>query len=84
VIVAGGEIEAAVRPKTTDADADALERDRLIRDLAEAEGWLAAARERLANHSFVSRAPAAVVEAARVREAELSDQVTRLRDRLER
>ena len=55
VIVAGGEIEAAVRPKTTDADAGALERDRLVRDLAEAEGWLAAARERLANESFVSR-----------------------------
>ena len=47
IIVAGGEIEAAVRPKTTDADADALERERLVRDLAEAEGWLAAARERL-------------------------------------
>ena len=84
VIVAGGEIEAAVRPKTTDADAGALERDRLVRDLAEAEGWLAAARERLANESFVSRAPAAVVDAARAREAELTDQVDKLRDRLGR
>jgi valyl-tRNA synthetase len=83
-IVAGGEIEAAVRPKTTDADAGALERDRLIRDLSEAEGWLMAARERLANESFVSRAPAAVVDAARQREAELTDQVEKLRDRLER
>ena len=84
VIVAGGEIEAAVRPKTTGADADALERDRLVRDLAEAEGWLAAVRERLANESFVSRAPAAVVDAARAREAELTDQVDKLRDRLGR
>jgi valyl-tRNA synthetase len=83
-MVAGGEIEAAVRPKTTAAEADALERDRLIRDLAEAEGWLAAARERLANESFVSRAPAAVVDAARAREAELTDQVDKLRDRLGR
>ena len=84
VIVAGGEIEAAVRPRTTDADADALERDRLERDLAEAEGWLAAARARLANESFVSRAPAAVVEGARAREAELADQVDRLRERTRR
>jgi valyl-tRNA synthetase len=84
IIVAGGEIEAAVRPKTTDADADALERDRLVRDLAEAEGWLAAARERLANASFVSRAPVSVVDAARVREAELTDQVARLRERTRR
>ena len=80
IIVPGGEIEAAVRPKTTDADADALERDRLVRDLAEAEGWLAAARERLSNESFVSRAPALVVEAARAREAELTEQVARLRE----
>ena len=65
-------------------DADALERARLERELAEAEGWLAAARERLANDAFVSRAPAAVVDGARAREAELADQVDRLRDRLGR
>ncbi len=84
VIVIAGEIEAAVRPVAAHAGADALERDRLARDLAEAEGRLTAARERLANDSFVSRAPAAVVDGARAREAELSDQVARLRDRLER
>ena len=84
VIVAGGEIEATIRPATASGDADALERARLERELAEAEGWLAAARERLANESFVSRAPAAVVDGARAREAELADQVDRLRDRLER
>jgi valyl-tRNA synthetase len=84
VIVAGGEIEAAIRPSADDANADALERDRLMHDLAEAEGWLAAARDRLANGSFVARAPAAVVDGARAREAELADQVARLRDRLER
>ena len=84
VLVPGGEIEAAVRPNTTDAGAGALERERLIRDLAEAEGWLAAARERLSNEAFVSRAPAPVVEAARAREAELTDEVDKLRDRLER
>jgi valyl-tRNA synthetase len=84
VIVAGGAVEAAIRPAGADAGAETLERDRLVRELAEAEGWLTAARERLANESFVSRAPAAVVEGARAREAGLADQVARLRDRLER
>ena len=36
------------------------------------------------NESFVSRAPAPVVEAARAREAELADQVARLRERTRR
>jgi valyl-tRNA synthetase len=84
VIVAGGELEAAVRPGMTHEGAEALERDRLERDLADAEGWLSAARERLASESFTSRAPAAVVDGARAREAELADQVARLRDRLDR
>ena len=60
------------------------ERARLEKDLAEAEGWLAAARSRLANEAFMSKAPPNVVEGARAREAELADQVDRLRDRLER
>ena len=85
VIVAGGELEATIRPADHErGDADALERARLERELAEAEGWLAAARERLANEAFVARAPAAVVEGARAREAELADQVERLRERLAR
>ena len=72
VILGGGEIEAAVRPMLNAGAAADLERERLERDLAEAEGWLAAARERLANESFVARAPAAVVDGARAREAELA------------
>ena len=84
VIVGGGEIEAAVRPQDADADADELERDRLVRDLAEAEGWLEAARARLADSAFVTRAPATVVEGARAREAELAEQVARLRERTRR
>ncbi len=84
VLVAGGEIEAAIRPKTTDASAGALEHERLIRDLAEAEGWLKAARARLADDAFVTRAPAPVVEGARAREAELDEQVARLRERTRR
>ena len=82
VVLAGDDLEAAVRPRVThDASAE-LERDRLERDLAEAEGWLIAARERLANESFIARAPAAVVDGARAREAELAEQVARLRARI--
>ena len=58
------------------------ERARLEKELAEAEGHLAAARARLANPAFVDRAPAAVVDGARTREAELASQVERLRERL--
>ena len=82
VIVTGGDVEAAVRVGAVHDQTVELERERLERDLAEAEGWLAAARERLANASFVARAPAAVVDGARAREAELADQVSRLRARL--
>ena len=80
-----GELEARVHPGGAAADPAAveLERSRLARELAEAEGWLAAARDRLTNEAFVAKAPPAVVEGARAREAELADQVDRLRDRLE-
>jgi len=78
--VVAGALEAVVsRPAGGAGDAD---RARLARELAEAEGFLAAARGRLANESFTSRAPAAVVDGARAREAELADQVERLRSRL--
>jgi valyl-tRNA synthetase len=76
--------EAIVRSgDATEADDSARrERERLERELAEAEGWLEAVRERLANEAFVIRAPREVVEGARAREAELTEQVARLRDRL--
>jgi valyl-tRNA synthetase len=84
VIVPAGETLAIVRPAAEDASAAGLERQRLERELAEADGWLAAARDRLANDAFTSRAPAAVVEGVRAREAELADQVVRLREALGR
>jgi valyl-tRNA synthetase len=85
--VISGELEAHVRQSevagaAAGGDALELDRSRLERELSEAEGWLAAARVRLANESFQARAPAAVVEGARAREAELADQVERLRIRL--
>ena len=82
--VIAGDLEAVVHPPTTVVDpaAIALERARLERDLAEASEWLVAARARLTDDRFVTKAPAAIVEQARAREAELVDQVERLRARL--
>ena len=63
------------------AEAD---RARLEKELADAERLLDAARARLANEAFTAKAPPAIVEGARAREAELADQVDRLRERLGR
>jgi valyl-tRNA synthetase len=67
-----------------DAETEQLDRARLEKELAQAETLLAQARDRLANEAFISRAPAAVVEGAQSREAELSEQVLRLQERLGR
>ncbi len=77
--VIAGELEAVVGQGEADEAAAAAERARLGRELAEAERLLDAARARLADERFVSRAPAPIVEGARAREAELADQVERLR-----
>jgi len=82
IVLPGGSVEATVLTGASD-DAAGLERARLEKELAEAEGWLAAARARLANEAFVGKAPPAVVEGARERERELAEQVDRLRERLE-
>jgi valyl-tRNA synthetase len=84
VVSGAGDVEATIRPGAASDDAIALERARLERELAEAESWLAAARERLANDAFMGKAPPAVVEGARAREAELAEQVDRLREGLAR
>jgi valyl-tRNA synthetase len=77
-----GDSEAVVEPASEDAAHARLERARLERELAETEGLLANARARLLNPAFVERAPAAVVDGARTREAELSELVDRFRERL--
>jgi valyl-tRNA synthetase len=84
--VIAGDLEARILPVGAGLDpaAAALERARLERELAEAEGWLAAARARLTNDAFMAKAPPAVVDGARAREAELAEQVERLRERLAR
>jgi valyl-tRNA synthetase len=80
--VLAGPLEAVVGQPVADRQVQALERARLERELAEAEERLAAARARLANPAFVERAPAAIVEGARARAAELAAEVDRIRGRL--
>jgi valyl-tRNA synthetase len=86
LVVIAGELEAIAHRAdiATDGAAGDAARARLERELAEARGWLDAARARLADEAFVSKAPPSVVEGARAREAELADQVARLEDRLSR
>jgi valyl-tRNA synthetase len=82
--VIAGDLEALAHRAdgTQDEAARMAERGRLERELGEARSWLASARARLANEDFIAKAPPAVVEGARAREAELADQVARLEDRL--
>jgi valyl-tRNA synthetase len=78
--VFAGDLEAWITPP--EAGQSEGERARLQKELAEAEGFLEAARARLANETFVARAPEAVVAGARARETELAETVKRLRARL--
>jgi valyl-tRNA synthetase len=66
----------------SDADVE-RERGKLRRELDQARLLLAAAEGRLANPDFVARAPEAIVEGARRRALELSEQVALLVRRLE-
>jgi valyl-tRNA synthetase len=79
-----GEVEADIALPTEDGGArtDAADRGRLEKELAEAEAHLAAAEARLANGAFIAKAPPAVVDGARARAAELTEQVQRLKERL--
>ena len=81
VIVPVGDFEVTILAGADQAGA-ADDRARLTAELAAAEGFLAAARARLANAAFVDKAPGAVVVGARAREAELAATVARLRSRL--
>jgi valyl-tRNA synthetase len=81
VVLPGG-VEASILPPATGEEATERDRARLEKELADAEKHLEAARARLANTAFTEKAPAAVVEGARAREAELAAQVERLRERL--
>ena len=81
-VVAGG-CEATIHPPTAGGKGTGeLERTRLRRELEETERLLASTRARLANDSFVAKAPPSIVDGARAREAELAAQAERLRARL--
>jgi valyl-tRNA synthetase len=74
-----GPLEARLQRPGADLE---RERQRLSKDLAQAQSSLEQTEARLADDRFTGRAPAAVVEQTRVRAAELRDQVARLSDRL--
>jgi valyl-tRNA synthetase len=76
------DIEAVVRPAAKDEAQGERDRARLERELTEATSMLDAARARLANEAFISKAPPPVVEGARARAAELEELVGKLRERL--
>ncbi len=82
LVVIAGDLEARIGVGESDPSAEAAERARLGRELAEAEGHLAAVRARLADAAFRMKAPPKVVDGAVAREAELLEQVARLRARL--
>jgi valyl-tRNA synthetase len=82
--VFAGPAEAIIGQPAGEAGAAGADRARLEKELADTERLLAAARARLANDAFTSKAPPAIVEGARASEAELADQAERLRDRLAR
>ena len=82
--VIAGPAEAIIGVAAGDPASAGADRARLEKELADTERLLEAARARLANESFTSKAPAAIVEGARTSEAELADQAARLRERLGR
>jgi len=84
VVLPAGGIEAVILPAVGGDDTSTRDRARLDKELAEAEGSLEAAGARIANESFVAKAPPAIVDGARAREAELAETVARLRERLGR
>jgi valyl-tRNA synthetase len=84
IVLPAGDVEATVLPSGADVETAERDRTRLEKELAEAEGHLAAAGARLANPAFAEKAPPDVVAGARKRATELAEQVGRLRERLGR
>jgi valyl-tRNA synthetase len=79
--ILAGEIDARLDAADADGGAD---RARIEKELAQATAALEATRARLADRTFLDRAPAAIVEGARVRETELAARTERLLEQLGR
>jgi valyl-tRNA synthetase len=83
LLVVAGAVEGAVVVMDdaggADPATDAGERARLEKELAQAEAALTSARARLADATFLAKAPPQIVEGARTREAELAERVAKLR-----
>ena len=62
----------------------AAERERLTKEVTRLEGELAKCQAKLSNEGFVARAPAAVVEQEKTRQAEFSDLLEKVRAQLTR
>ena len=77
--IVAGEIDGRLHAAAAPGGAD---RARIEKELAQAAAALEATRARLADPTFLDRAPAAIVEGARAREAELAERVRRLEESL--
>ena len=78
VVSRGAEARLSVSAEDRERDLE-----RLRKELADTERLLASTRTKLANESFLSRAPSDVVAGVRDTEAELEARATRLREHLE-
>jgi len=85
IVAATGKAQAVIsvdQAATTAGEIADRDRARIEKERVQARASLEATRARLADATFLDRAPAAIVEGARAREAELAERVRRLEETL--